>query len=97
MLQSYVRLVITVIALALSTAAAGHSKQAKQYATFKSCEWPQFDSAVQHFSELLQFHTVGNASHPDHADPVVWELLDMWMHETYADVLETMKVEKVMS
>lgn len=46
-------------------------------------------------SELVQFHTVGNASHPDHADFVVWELLELWMQETYGDVLHALKVEKV--
>lgn len=96
------RLVLALAVVSGMTAAASTSKQtagaqqqAKQYASFQPCEWPQFDTAVQHFSEILQFHTVGNTSHPDHADPVVWELLDLWMHETYNDVFDAFKVEKV--
>lgn len=75
--------------------ATGAQRPAKQYPSFKACAWPQLDTAIQHFSNILQFQTVGNASHPDHADPVVWEPLDLWMHETYSNVLSTFEVEKV--
>jgi len=87
---------------AAAAAAAGASENAKgtatapkQYPSFKPCEWPELDTALERFTEILQFHTVGNASHPEHADPVVWDLLDLWMHETYSDVFSTLQVEKV--
>lgn len=69
----------------------------KQYAEFLPCEWPQLDTAVQHFSEILQFHTVSNASHPLRADPVVWGLLDLWMRDAYPDVFSALSVEQVRS
>jgi hypothetical protein len=84
-----------ITATAATSKPAGAQQQAKQYASFKPCDWPQLDTAIEHFSEVLQFHTIGNASHPDHADPVVWELLDLWLHETYSSVLSTFTIEKV--
>ena len=76
-------------------AAAGPTAKQKQYVSFKPCQWPEADSAVQHLSELIQFHTVNDASHPDHADPVVWDLVDLWLKDTYSDVFAALKVEKV--
>jgi hypothetical protein len=84
-----------IAAKAATSKPAGAQQQAKHYASFKPCEWPQLDTAIEHFSEVLQFRTVGNASHPDHADPVVWELLDLWLHETYSSVLSTFTIDKV--
>lgn len=75
--------------------AKGTATAPKQYPSFKPCESPQLDTALERFTEILQFHTVGNASHPEHADPVVWDLLDLWMHDTYSDVFSTLQVEKV--
>jgi hypothetical protein len=79
----------------LTCKTANAAEPARQYKEFRSCQWPQFDAAVQHSSEILQFHTVGNASHPDRGDPVVWDLLDMWLRETYSDVFHAFEVDKV--
>jgi hypothetical protein len=79
----------------LTCKGANAAEPARQYAEFMPCQWPQFDAAVQHFSEILQFHTVGNMSHPERADPVVWDLLDMWMREAYSEVFQAFEVEKV--
>lgn len=81
----------------LLAAPAAAAKSPQHYAEFLPCEWPQLDTAVQHFSEILQFHTVSNASHPLHADPVVWGLLDLWMRDAYPDVFSALSVEQVRS
>lgn len=88
------RTVVCLLVL-LTCKGANAAEPARQYAEFRPCQWPQFDAAVQHFSEILQFHTVGNVSHPERADPVVWDLLDMWMREAYSDVFQAFEVEKV--
>lgn len=96
----YIILIVPFIASpaakAVAAQAAAGPRSAKQYAELKQCDWPRLDTAVQHFSEILQFHTVGNASHPNHADPVVWELLDLWMREAYSSVFDALEVETVM-
>lgn len=76
-----------------AAAAAGTPTAAAE--TFQPCAWTDLDSAVQRFSEIIQFHTVGNASHPDHADPVVWDLLELWLRDAYSDVFQALQVEKV--
>lgn len=79
------------VALALiicSTAGA-----AAATAAFAACPWKSLDTAVQHFSRLLQFQTVSNIDTPTHAGDVKeFRRLNEFLSATYSAFLQDVQV-----
>lgn len=61
-----------------------------------SCTVQDFNSSVDHLSEVLRFKTVSGRDTPTHAVALgEFEKLDAWLSTTYADLWSTFGVEKV--